>query len=86
VLAGGAEDAGPGEPATGPEPTLVAAVADGRTFRFDDVFCAAPLAVYRNELYAGGQRDGSLYRLAAAPVAAAATASGAPGPPGGRGR
>ncbi len=36
----------------------------GTPFRFDDVFCAAPLAVFRNELYAGGQRDGSLYRLA----------------------
>lgn len=32
-------------------------------FRFDDVFCAAPLAVFRNELYAGGQRDGSLYHF-----------------------
>jgi hypothetical protein len=33
------------------------------TFRVDDAFCSAPLAVFRNELYAGGQRDGSLYRL-----------------------
>lgn len=32
-------------------------------FDFNDVFCAAPLAVYRNALYAGGQRDGALYRL-----------------------
>lgn len=32
-------------------------------FRVDDIFCAAPLAVYRNDLYAGSQRDGSLWRL-----------------------
>ncbi|MDB4993872.1 MAG: hypothetical protein JWM74_1304, partial [Myxococcaceae bacterium] len=35
-------------------------------FVVDDLFCAAPLAVYRNELYAGGQRDGALYRLTTA--------------------
>jgi hypothetical protein len=34
-------------------------------FVVDDLFCAAPLGVYKNELYAGGQRDGALYRLAA---------------------
>lgn len=32
-------------------------------FRMDDVFCAAPLGVYRGALYAGSQRDGSLWRL-----------------------
>ncbi|MFO0627862.1 MAG: hypothetical protein U0325_19950 [Polyangiales bacterium] len=32
-------------------------------FRVDDVFCAAPLAVYRGDLYAGSQRDGSLWRI-----------------------
>jgi len=31
-------------------------------FRVDDIFCAAPLAVFRGELYAGSQRDGSLWR------------------------
>jgi hypothetical protein len=37
-------------------------------FEQTDAFCASPLAVYRNELYAGGQRDGSLYRLAPGPA------------------
>ena len=32
-------------------------------FVVDDLFCSAPLAVYRNELYAGSQRDGALYQL-----------------------
>ena len=44
--------------------TLVAPVPDGRSpFVLDDPFCAAPLAVFRGDLFAGGQRDGSLYRL-----------------------
>lgn len=30
----------------------------------NDYFCAPPLAVFRNELYAGGQRDGAIFRLA----------------------
>jgi hypothetical protein len=30
-------------------------------FEARDLFCSAPLAVYRNRLYAGGQRDGALY-------------------------
>ena len=34
-------------------------------FELRDSLCAAPLAVFDNELYAGGQRDGSLYRLVA---------------------
>jgi hypothetical protein len=29
-----------------------------------DFFCVAPLAVFKNELYAGGQRGGTLYHLA----------------------
>ena len=33
-------------------------------FEVSDFFCVAPLAVFKNELYAGGQRGGSLYRLA----------------------
>ena len=32
-------------------------------FEVSDFFCVAPLAVFDNELYAGGQRGGSLYRL-----------------------
>jgi hypothetical protein len=46
-------------------------------FELSDSFCAAPLAVYRNELYAGGQRDGALYRLTGGPEPPAA---GAPSP------
>ncbi len=34
-------------------------------FRVDDIFCAAPLAVFRGDLYAGSQRDGSLWRFVA---------------------
>lgn len=37
-------------------------------FTLDDAFCAAPLAVYRRALYAGSQRDGSLFRLDLAPA------------------
>lgn len=32
-------------------------------FEVSDFFCVAPLAVFEDELYAGGQRGGSLYRL-----------------------
>lgn len=32
-------------------------------FEVSDFFCTAPLAVFRNVLYAGGQRGGTLYRL-----------------------
>ena len=32
-------------------------------FELDDVFCAAPLGALGDELYAGSQRDGSLWRL-----------------------
>jgi hypothetical protein len=32
-------------------------------FVLDDFFCAAPLAVFEGKLYAGGQRDGALYRF-----------------------
>jgi len=41
------------------------ATIDGKksSFELTDIFCAAPLAVFRNELYAGGQRDGALYKL-----------------------
>jgi hypothetical protein len=33
-------------------------------FEVSDFFCTAPLAVMNNVLYAGGQRGGTLYRLA----------------------
>jgi hypothetical protein len=33
-------------------------------FDIGDFFCVAPLAVFQNALYAGGQRGGTLYRLA----------------------
>jgi hypothetical protein len=32
-------------------------------FVLDDYFCTAPLAVFENALYAGGQRGGTLYRF-----------------------
>lgn len=45
-------------------PTPIAAVATKKSpFVVDDFFCAAPLAVFEGALYAGGQRDGALYRL-----------------------
>jgi hypothetical protein len=44
----------------------IAKVSDKKSpFVVSDFFCAAPLAVFDNELYAGGQRGGALYRLAA---------------------
>jgi len=48
----------------GAKVSVLATVTDKKTpFVFDDVFCAAPLAVLGGELYAGGQRDGALYRV-----------------------
>lgn len=45
-------------------PTLRARVTERKTpFELSDAFCSAPIAVYRDALYAGGQRDGALYRL-----------------------
>ncbi len=45
-------------------PSLVADIPDEKSpFELKDLFCAAPLAVYGNRLYAGGQRDGALYVL-----------------------
>ena len=42
----------------------IAAIADQVTpFVVSDFFCSAPLAVFRNELYAGSQRNGALYRF-----------------------
>lgn len=40
-------------------------------FAVTDIFCAAPLAVFENALYAGSQRDGSLWRLTDGPAPAA---------------
>ena len=49
----------------GERATVVASIDGAKSpFVVDDAFCAAPLAVYRGDLYAGGQRDGSLFRLA----------------------
>lgn len=41
----------------------VTPIATSDQFAFGDLFCAAPLAVFRNELYAGGQRRGTLWKL-----------------------
>lgn len=45
-------------------------------FAFTDVFCPAPLGVHHNALYAGGQRDGVLYRLDEGAAPPPATAAG----------
>jgi hypothetical protein len=48
----------------GETPTLIAEIADKKSpFAIKDILCTAPLAVFRNRLYAGGQHDGALYRL-----------------------
>jgi hypothetical protein len=50
----------------GDKPTVIATVTDKKTpFELSDTFCAAPLAVFRDELFAGGQRRGALYKLVA---------------------
>jgi hypothetical protein len=36
-------------------------------FAITDAFCAAPIAAFRGALYAGSQRDGSLWRISGAP-------------------
>jgi hypothetical protein len=55
----------------GETPVPIARVEDERSpFELGDAFCAAPLAVYRNALYAGGQRAGALYVLADGPAPA----------------
>jgi nicotinamidase-related amidase len=44
--------------------TEVARIDDKNSpFALGDIFCAAPLAVLGNRLYAGGQRGGTLFRL-----------------------
>lgn len=51
------------------DPPVELAHLDEKRTRFpvDDAFCAAPLAVFRGDLYAGDQRDGSLWRIAPPP-------------------
>jgi hypothetical protein len=47
-------------------PVRLGAVAEARSpFALTDAFCAAPLAVFQGDFYAGSQRDGSLWRWAA---------------------
>lgn len=60
---------GEGVQRVAPPPTM-STLARGRRrqvshFARDDLFCASPLAVFRDELYAASQRDGSLWRLVA---------------------
>jgi hypothetical protein len=43
--------------------TVIASWKDEKLFAQGDIFCAAPLAVFQNELYAGSQKDGALWRL-----------------------
>jgi hypothetical protein len=47
------------------DPPIELAHIDGKTspFAITDAFCAAPLTVFRDDLYAGDQRDGSLWRV-----------------------
>jgi hypothetical protein len=51
------------------EPPVELARVDAKRspFALSDAFCAAPLAVFRGELYAGDQRDGTLWRAAPLP-------------------
>jgi hypothetical protein len=51
------------------DPPAALARVEGKKspFPVDDAFCAAPLAVFRGDLYAGSQRDGSLWRIVPAP-------------------
>ena len=55
----------------GTSPRVIARFTDKKSpFSLDDAFCAAPLGVLGNVLYAGGQRGGALYRFDAAAQAA----------------
>ena len=48
--------------------TVIAQVTEKKSpFALLDVLCGAPIAVFDNELYAGGQRDGALYKLVEGP-------------------
>ncbi len=60
------------------QPTVIATVPTKKSpFELRDGMCAAPLATFQGELYAGGQRDGALYRLVPAPEAPTPTAPAA---------
>jgi hypothetical protein len=50
----------------------ILAQVDGKKSPFEvtDGYCAAPLAVFRGNLYAGGQRGGALYKLVGTPNSA----------------
>jgi hypothetical protein len=49
-------------------PTVIATVEEKKSpFELRDILCAAPLGVLNNELYAGGQRHGALYRVVGEP-------------------
>jgi hypothetical protein len=49
-------------------PRVLSRVSEPKTpFVVNNIFCAAPLAVYQGDLYAGGQLDGALYRFSAEP-------------------
>jgi hypothetical protein len=49
-------------------PVELGTVGEKRSpFAISDVFCTAPIAVFRGALYVGGQRDGSLWRAAEGP-------------------
>jgi hypothetical protein len=49
-------------------PRVLSRVSDAKTpFVVNNIFCAAPLAVYQGDLYAGGQLDGALYRFSTEP-------------------
>jgi hypothetical protein len=48
----------------GEKTTILARVGDKKSpFELRDSFCASPLGVFANELYAGGQRGGALFKL-----------------------
>ncbi|MFO0559755.1 MAG: hypothetical protein U0269_17180 [Polyangiales bacterium] len=52
------------DPADAALPTLIAAAPQfnrGRAFPVNDAFCASPLAVFQNRLYAGSQHDATLF-------------------------
>ena len=51
----------------GDKAMTIATWDDKKLFAVTDFFCAAPLAVYQNELYAGSQKDGALYRFEEGP-------------------
>lgn len=53
----------------------LARLPDRTPFVLSDHYCAAPLAVFQGQLYAGGQRKGELYRFVPDPAQEAASAN-----------